>query len=72
MLLEGLTALPGGGLGWTDVDALADSGGLLHDPIDGGGVYDGAVDGTAIDIVKAHDLEAQSGFSLRLILLKEN
>ncbi|WP_344318511.1 hypothetical protein [Streptomyces yatensis] len=59
LLAEGLTALPGCGLGWADVDALTDSGGLLHDPVDGGGVYDGALDGTAIDIVKAHDLEAQ-------------
>ncbi|MFF5584634.1 hypothetical protein [Streptomyces hygroscopicus] len=69
--LESLTALLGGGVGWTDVDALADCGGLLHDPVDGGGVYNGAVDGAAVDIVKAHDLEAQS-FSLRLILLEEN
>lgn len=64
-------ALQGRRFGRTDIDALAGSRGLLHDPIDGGGVYDGAVHGAAVDIVESHDFEAQ-GFSLRLILQMEN
>ncbi|MCL7375863.1 hypothetical protein [Streptomyces sp. 35G-GA-8] len=63
--------LRGRGFGRADIDALAHRGGLLHDPIDGGGVNNGAVDSGAVNIVESHDFEAQ-GFSLRLILLLEN
>ena len=59
------------GLGRADIDALAGRGGLLHDPVDGGGVHDGAVHGGTVDIVESHDLEAHMA-SLRLILLLEN
>lgn len=59
------------GLGRADIDALACRGGLLHDPVDGGGVHDGAVHGGTVDIVESHDLEAHMA-SLRLILLLEN
>lgn len=63
--------LRGRTVGRPDVDALAHRGGLLHDPVDGGGVHDGAVHGGTVDVVESHDLEAHSA-SLRLILLLEN
>jgi hypothetical protein len=56
-------------VGRADVDTLTVCCGLLHDLVDGGGVYDCGVHGGSIDIVQSHDLEAQ-GFSLRLILLR--
>ncbi|GGT08284.1 hypothetical protein GCM10010207_03370 [Streptomyces atratus] len=58
-------------MGRADIDALAYGCGLLHDPVDGGGVHDGAVHGGTVDIVESHDLEAHKA-SLRLILLLEN
>lgn len=65
--------LRGRGLGGADPDALADRGGLLHDPIDGGGVHDGPVDGRAVDVVESQDFEAHGLLpSSELILLVEN
>src|SRR5437867_3233167 len=52
------SVLRGRVLGRSDPDPLCDRGGVLGDPVDGGGVHDGAVHGRAVDLVESHDFEA--------------
>src|SRR5947208_14604324 len=51
------SVLRGRVLGRSDPEPLSDRGGLLNDPVDGGGVHDGAVHGRAVDLVESHDFE---------------